>query len=148
MEDADQPFLARLYATTRADITSSWLPPEQQRILLEQQFQAQAADYGRNYPAEGHRVVELEDEPVGRVWLDSRPDELLVVDMALLPEHRCSGIGSLLLREIFAQADAARLPVRMTTRKTNPRAIALCERLGFSVVELDGVFVSLVRAPA
>ena len=66
MEDADQPFLARLYATTRADITSSWLPPEQQRILLEQQFQAQAADYGRNYPAEGHRVVELEDEPVAQ----------------------------------------------------------------------------------
>jgi ribosomal protein S18 acetylase RimI-like enzyme len=115
--------------------------------LLDQQFRAQAADYVRNYPAGGHRIVELEGDPIGRVWLDRRPDELLVVDMAILPEHRSSGIGSLLLREIFADADAAGVRVRMTTSKTNPRAIALCKRLGFSVVDPDEVFVSLVRSP-
>jgi GNAT superfamily N-acetyltransferase len=121
---------------------------EQQRLLLAHQFRAQQDDYGRNYPAEGHSIVELDGDAIGRVWVDRRPDELLVVDMAVLPERRSGGIGSLLLREIFAEADAAGLPVRMTSLKTNPRAIALCERLGFSVVELDEFFVSLVRAPA
>jgi ribosomal protein S18 acetylase RimI-like enzyme len=65
--------------------------------------------------------------------------------MAILPELRSGGIGSLLLEDVLAEADEAGLPVRMTSRKTNPRAIALLERLGFSVVELDEVFVSCVR---
>lgn len=120
---------------------------EQRGELIELQFRAQQADYAKNYAAEGHRLVELDGEPVGRIWLDRRPDELLVVDVALLPERRDAGIGTLLLRDVLADADEAGLRVRITSLKTNPRAIALCERLGFAVVADDGLFVSLVRQP-
>ncbi len=91
--------------------------------------------------------MELGGRPVGRVWISQSEDALLVVDMAFLPGHRSAGIGTMLLEEVFAEADRGRVPVRLTSTKANPRALALCERLGFSVVSDDGLFVMLERGP-
>jgi GNAT superfamily N-acetyltransferase len=128
-------------------LRAAGLPPQAEAQLLELQFRAQQAGYARDYPEAGHRIVELDGVPSGRVWVDERGDEVIVVDLALLPERRGAGIGSLLLREIVAEASASGRPVRMTSLKSNPRAIAVADRLGFSVVEVDEVFVSLVHAP-
>ena len=115
--------------------------------MLEFQFQAQQADYGRNYPTEGHSVIELDGEPIGRLWVDRRPDQLHVVDLALLPEYRSQGIGTLVVRELLAEADEAGIPTRLESEHTNPRAIAFAMRHGFVPEHDDGIFLWLVRPP-
>jgi GNAT superfamily N-acetyltransferase len=143
---ADEPFLARLYASTREEeLRQTGWTDEQKAAFCASQFQLQQVDYAATYPAEGHQIIVRDDLPIGRVWIAERTDCLFIVDMALLPEFRSSGIGTMLLEEIFAEADGAGLPVRLTVLWNNPRAIALCERLGFRAHDKDEMLIVLER---
>ncbi|WP_328945898.1 GNAT family N-acetyltransferase [Streptomyces sp. NBC_00250] len=69
--------------------------------------------------------------------LERRPAsrELVMDGIAVAPEHRGTGIGGLLLREIAAVAAEARCRrVRLDVIDVNPRARALYERHGFVAV--------------
>ena len=116
--------------------------------MIDLQFRGQQAQYAAEYGTGGHLIIELDGDPVGRLWLHRGPDELRVVDMALLPARRGEGIGSLLFAELRSEADAAQLPLRLESLSTNRGAIAFAERQGFAVADDDGVFVSLVRPPS
>lgn len=143
---ADEPFLAHLYATTREEeLRQTGWTDAQKAVFCASQFQLQQVDYSANYPAEGHQIILRDDLPIGRVWIAERSDCLFIVDMALLPEFRSSGIGTMLLEEIFADGDRAALPVRLTVLWNNPRAIALCERLGFRPHEQNEMLLVLER---
>lgn len=143
----DEPFLFALHGSTRDDLRALGLPEAHLAALLDLQARAQHADYTRNYASEGHFVVELDGEPIGRIWVDRRPDELLVVDVALLPAHRSRGIGALLFRELFDEADEAGLRVRMTTQPANDGMLRFARRHGFTVGGGDATSVTLVREP-
>lgn len=145
----DEPFLGALYATTREDdLAPTGWDTAQKAAFCDWQFRLQQLDYAAKYPASGHRLILRDGVPIGRLWVAEREDHLLVVDLALLPEHRRGGIGTLLLREVFAEGDRAGLPVRLTVLRTNPRAAALCKRLGFGVREEAEALVELERPPA
>jgi ribosomal protein S18 acetylase RimI-like enzyme len=89
-------------------------------------------------------VVLVEGEPAGRLYVDRRDDEIRIVDIALLPEHRGHGIGTSLLGELLSEADAARKRVTIHVERLNP-ARRLYERLGFSVAEDKGIYLFLER---
>ena len=72
--------------------------------------------------------------------------EIRIVDIALLPEHRGGGVGTALLRDLLAEADAAGKRVTIHVERFNP-ALRLYERLGFSVAEDKGVYLLLERPP-
>jgi ribosomal protein S18 acetylase RimI-like enzyme len=78
--------------------------------------------------------------------LDRQPDEFRIVDIAVLPEFRGRGTGTMLLNGILAEADEAGVPVRIHVERFNP-ALSLYERLGFREVGDTGVYVLLERAP-
>lgn len=143
---ADEPFLAELYATTREDDLrlTDW-DNTQKAAFCAWQFQLQQLDYARNYPADGHWIIVREDVPIGRLWVAEWEDCLLVVDISLLPAHRGSGLGTLVMEGVFAEGDRAGLPVRLTAFRSNPRAIALFGRLGFRVREEDEMLLVLER---
>lgn len=86
------------------------------------------------------------DRPIGRLYVDRRADEIRVVDIALLPEHRRQGIGSALLENILAEAAAAHKPVRIHVEKFNP-ALRLYQRLGFHQVRDTGVYFLMEWLP-
>ncbi|WP_406055970.1 GNAT family N-acetyltransferase [Streptomyces sp. NBC_01077] len=72
--------------------------------------------------------------------LGRRPaDRELVMDgIAVAPEHRGTGIGGLLLREIAAvAAEAGCRRIRLDVIDVNPRARALYERHGFVAVRTE-----------
>ena len=56
-----------------------------------------------------------------------------------MPEHRGGGIGTSLLEELAAEADAAGKSLTIHVERMNP-ALRLYERLGFSVAEDKGVY--------
>ena len=150
--ELDRPLLLQVYAATRAEELAPvpW-SDEQKAAFVAQQFHAQDVDYRARRPDADFLVIEWNGRPVGRLYramLDEPTGpELRVIDIALLPEWRGRGIGSKLLRDIFAEADAAGVPVTIHVERFNP-ARRLYDRLGFVEVGAGEVYLLLERKPA
>lgn len=127
----DESFLFELYATTRTDeLNALNLPPDQQTLFLKMQFNAQQQGYRGMFPQAEFQIILLNEQPAGRWVVDRAADEIRLVDIALLPVHRQAGLGTALIQRLFAEAAAARKPMRLSVLK-NHRAAHLYERLGF-----------------
>jgi GNAT superfamily N-acetyltransferase len=146
-QDEDREFLARVYASTREEeLAQAPFSAEQKAAFLAQQFEAQRVHYARYFSGASYDIVLVDGEPCGRLIVDRRPDEIRVVDLALLPAQRSRGVGGSLLRAILDEADGAGVVVSLHVERFN-RAIALYERLGFIAVSDDGAHVLLERPP-
>ena len=138
--DDDVEFLYRLYASTREDELKNveW-SDEQREIFLRQQFNAQRTHYHGNYEGAEYRLILENGTPIGRLYLHGRPDDLRVMDIALLPEHRGRGIGGILMKELLDENAAAGRAVSIHVEIFNP-AIRFYERLGFKQIDTYGVY--------
>ena len=147
IEDADLPFLARLYASTRSEELAPvpWTQ-EQKAAFLDSQFQAQHAHYQRHYPTALWLVMLRGDCAIGRLYLDRWAHEHRLIDIALLPEHRGHGLGAALLDDLIDEAAAAGKSLSIHVEKNNP-AMALYRRLGFKPVGEHGVYDLLAIRP-
>lgn len=136
----DLPFLQALYANTRADELARvpWSALEKQTFLARQ-FEAQHAHYRDTLPDAHWLVLELEGLRAGRIYLDERDDEIRLVDMALLPEHRNRGLGTHLLTTVIDAARGTGRTVRLHVERHNP-AWRLYNRHGFVELEDRGVY--------
>ena len=140
-EDAE--FLGAVYASTRAaELAVTDWSAEQKTQFCRQQSTAQDAHYRQHYPTAEFSIVEREGAAVGRLYVDRWEREIRIMDIALLPAHRGSGIGTALLRELQEQARAAGKALSIHVEKFNP-ALRLYERLGFTVREDKGVYLLL-----
>jgi len=137
---ADLPFLLQVYASTRAEELAA-LPwtDAQKTAFLTQQFQAQHADYQRNYTSAAWLVIVRTSNGAGRLYIDRNAREHSVIDIALLPEHRSQGLGGALMRDLMDEADRAGKPLTIYVEKFNP-AMRLYRRLGFRTIEDKGVY--------
>ena len=144
----DEPFLYRVYASTRTEELAplDW-GAAQKEAFLRMQFNAQHRYYQEQYPDASFQIILADNRPVGRLYVQRFPEELHVIDVALLPEYRRAGIGSALLNDLLAEADQAGLPVRIYVERFNP-ALHLYHRLGFTVIGDTGVYFHMGRAPA
>lgn len=141
----DDLFLYRLYADRRSTELAllNWSEGET-RDFLDMQFRAQQQGYGAAFPDADHRIVMQGGEPVGRILVDRRPHEHLVVDLAVLSPFRARGVGSALMRTVLTTAAADGVPVRLTVSRSDPHVASWYERLGFRVVEERELDVSMV----
>lgn len=150
--DGDLPFLAELYASTRREEVAQtpWSEEERERFL-SWQFEAQHKHYQEHYPDCEFLVIEEESSgesvAIGRLYLDRRDEEIRLVDIALLPEHRGQGRGSAVLERVLAEGERRGLPVTIHVEHNNP-AMRLYRRLGFEKVEEQGVYHLMEWRPA
>ncbi|HST41269.1 MAG TPA: GNAT family N-acetyltransferase [Conexibacter sp.] len=145
----DRPLLLRIYASTREqELAQVPFTPEQKAAFLEQQFAAQSAHYAQHHGDGSFDVVEVDGEPAGRLIVSRRPQELLIVDVALLPQFRGGGIGTRLLAPVLAEADGRGAKVTIHVEHLNP-AQRLYRRLGFAPVaaEEQGIYQLWERPP-
>ncbi|MBA4160331.1 MAG: GNAT family N-acetyltransferase [Gemmatimonadetes bacterium] len=144
---SDEEFLCRLYASTREEELAQvpW-SHEEKDAFLRMQFTAQHAYYQEHYADADFRLILREGIPIGRLYLARWPEEIRIVDIALLPEHRGGGLGTALLQGILAEADMAGKPVRIHVEIFNP-AHRLYQRLGFTQIADRGVYLFLERPP-
>jgi ribosomal protein S18 acetylase RimI-like enzyme len=142
----DLPFLCALYASTRQDEMRlvNW-PDAQKAAFLQDQFEKQHRHYLEHYPRAIWLVIEREDSPVGRIYLEQTIREIRLMDVALLPANRGQGVGSALMHALLAAADWAGLPVSLHVEPFNP-AIRLYRRLGFVELETRGYYQFMERA--
>jgi len=145
--EADEHFLFAVYASTREwEMAAIPFTPEQRQAFLEMQFRAQRLHYAKYYAEASFDIVLFEEEPAGRLCVLRSAADICVVDIAILSQFRSKGIGSVLLRQIFAEAAAAGKTVSGHVECHNP-ALELWKRLGFEVVEDLGVFVKVLWRP-
>lgn len=139
----DDSFLAGVYASTRAEelAVTGW-SEEEKAVFCRGQFDAQSAHYKEHYPGAFLQVIEKEGVSIGRLYVARWKREIRIMDIALLPEHRGSGIGTKLLRELQEEARAAGKSLTIHVERFNP-ALRLYERVGFKQVEDKGVYLLL-----
>ncbi len=139
----DEPFLLKLFASTRSDELAlmNW-DEDQKEAFIAMQFNAQR----RCYPEADDRIILLNDLPVGRLTVARTEATILLVDIALLPEYRNAGIGTTLIRGLLKEAVTAGKPVRLHAL-TSSAAVRLYERLGFSRIGVDAAYLEMMWFP-
>lgn len=144
----DEPFLFQLYASTREMELSQvpWEHASQKEQFLKMQFRAQHQYYQQQFNNADFDIVELHGEPIGRLYVEPRPDEIRIIDIALLPEYRRRGIGTWLLQSILDHGRQTGKPVRIHVEHFNP-ALSLYRRLGFNKISDTGVYYLMERLP-
>jgi GNAT superfamily N-acetyltransferase len=143
----DMAFLYRVYAGTRAEelAVTDWSAAQKEAFLILQ-FEAQHRYYQEHYTGAAFQVILHDGQPIGRLYLAQWADELRIVDIALLAEHRGRSIGSAVLKAILDEGRRLTLPVRVHVERFNP-ALRLYTRLGFRQIEDKGVYYLMERSP-
>ena len=138
--DEDLGFLALAYASTRLEeVAQTGWPPEAQQQFLAHQFDAQHRHYRQHYPSAEWLVIERAGAAIGRLYLEEWADQIRLIDIALLPDHRGGGVGGAILSDLMAMAAAAGKPLTIHVEKNNP-AMRLYRRLGFTAIDEHGIY--------
>lgn len=144
----DEAFLARLYASTRAEEVAGFgWPAEMQAGFLDQQRRAQQAHFRRAYPNAEWLIVEQAGRPIGRLYIEANDEVVHGVDIALLPECRGSGLGAAVMQDLIGYGRDLGRKISVFVEYGNPAA-HLYERLGFAPEgEERGVYTLYVWQP-
>lgn len=139
----DQALVHLIYASTRAAELEivPWSDARKEEFI-NMQFRLQTAHFRRNHPHASYDIILKDGTPVGRFYIAREADEARVLDIALLPDYRGQGIGTMLLRRLMAEAEEGRIPLRLHVERHN-RARRLYERLGFRVIADGGVYLEM-----
>ncbi|MDL2355384.1 MAG: GNAT family N-acetyltransferase [Pseudomonadota bacterium] len=129
--DGDADFLARLYASTRADLHSVTAEPAFVAALIAMQQRLQGAGYRRDFPAATYLLLEHQGARCGRIVVDGGPLAMRLVDIALLPECRGQGLGSHILHALQGCAARHALPLTLAVHHANAPARRLYLARGF-----------------
>ncbi len=143
----DRLFQQTVYASTRAGELAlvDW-NPEQKLAFVEMQFTAQTAHYGIHYPQAEWSIILRDGTPVGRMIVDRSGEAILLIDIALLPEHRHGGIGGTLIQDLMDEARRDGKTLRLHVGTSNP-AQSLYRRLGFTLVSASGIYLEMEWRP-
>jgi len=143
IQNGDGEFLFRLYASTRQEEMSSWnWDVQQQAAFLQLQFKAQSLGYSADYPNAAHDLILQDGVPVGRIIVHRTEQEVRLVDISILPEHRNRGTGGALIWNLIAECVALGIPLTLQVTRVNPAA-RLYARLGFAKAGEDELYFEM-----
>lgn len=147
ISDDDLEFLHRVYAETRREELSvtPWTE-EEKRTFLRLQAEAQHRHYQLHYTGSDFLVILVDGVPSGRLYVGRWSKEIRVVDIALLPEARGSGVGTRILKDLLDEGARTGRCVTIHVERMNP-ALRLYERLGFVVEEDKGIYLFMKWSP-
>lgn len=143
----DEEFLLTLYTAGRhEELARVGWGAEEIKAFCKMQLTAQNWHHGLRYPAAEDCIVMKGDQPVGRLKVYERPEEILLVDIALISEVQRQGIGTYLLRTLMSRARATSKPLRLHVLFTSP-GLQLYQKLGFSRVADDDTYIEMEYSP-
>ena len=85
-------------------------------------------------------------------WTAPREPTLLdvpggLIDIAILPQYRGAGIGTLLLKDLVDESRSKKVPIELKVSKSNTAAARLYERMGFIRLGEDAMYYEMMRNP-
>jgi ribosomal protein S18 acetylase RimI-like enzyme len=149
VQTEDEDFLLGVYAASRADEMAlvDW-DEAQKQAFLRMQFEAQYAQYHERFPDAEYSIILYRERPAGRLWIGRTPEQIRLLDIAILPEFQNQGVGAALLKSLLAESEAAGKPLRHMVFKMNTAALRFYERFGFTPIEDVGAYIHMERRPS
>ena len=140
----DAPFILDLFISTRDDLLG-WrdLPPAQRTELLKSQSAYQQTHYQAVYPNAWFTIVEVDEKPAGRLYVNQSSQELRIIEISLLPEYRQHGIGTTLIKNIQAEASRTKTPVRLCA-EIGSEVRNFYKNLGFQEAYRDATHIHFI----
>ena len=140
ISEQDMAFLSELYQSTRwSEVLQAPWTDEQRLEFLAQQFNAQHLHYQSHYPNAEKLIIIQDNKPIGRIYLDRDARSICLIDVALIPQHKYQGIGTLLLKELLFEAQQTQKKVVIHVENFNP-AYQWYLKHGFIQTEDKGVY--------
>ena len=137
----DEAFLLSVYDSTRADELGQVEWQEgQKEAFLKWQFDLQRGEYDARFPDAEYKVILIDEQPAGRIWIGRDREQVRLLDIAILPEFQNRGAGTVLLHRLIEEARQAGKPLRHMVFVLNNDAHRFYERLGFVVIEDFGAY--------
>jgi ribosomal protein S18 acetylase RimI-like enzyme len=143
----DEESLYGIYAATRTEelALTDWSDAQKEQFL-RMQFAAQHSYYQEHYTDTSWDLILVDGDVAGRLYVARWPEQIRIVDIALLPPYRGRGIGGALLRGLQAEGAQTGKPVSIHVEQFNP-ARRLYERLGFVRIAERGVYDLMQWSP-
>lgn len=104
------------------------------RLYVAQTYGWDEADQRERWKHTAHdgvQVIERYGTLAGYLEVEQHDDHIEIRNIVIAPDAQGRGIGSALIGDIIARADARQVDVLLRVHKVNPRAHALYRRLGF-----------------
>lgn len=133
----DDGFLYAVFATTWASEVAALPNQNLARHVLRIQHIAQERRLAGRYPGHDRFVVSVDGQAAGRLYVTEDDQRMHIIDLTLLPEYRSRGLGSAIVHDLFELASGQGLTVSLRVSRSNRRAMDLCTRLGFTLVQVD-----------
>src|SRR4051812_40947442 len=149
-EENDRTFRYRLFCQSRPP---EWdmvqLDPQVREHLMRHQFEAQTRGYLTQFPKARFDIIELDDQPIGRIVVDRPADIVHLVDQAIVPAWRNKGLGTAIMRTLMDEVRERALPLRLMVGSSNDPSLRLYLPLGFVPIADTPMYIELEwRAPA
>lgn len=144
VSDDDLEFLSKVYFSTRIEEFAMFGWSEAQlESLIEMQFNSQKQSYSIQFPDAEHSIICLDQKKIGRIIVNRTSHEIRLVDIALLPEFRNSGVGSKIITDLTEEAKRKNLPLTLQVARNNSAAFRLYQKLGFQVTDENEMYISM-----
>jgi ribosomal protein S18 acetylase RimI-like enzyme len=108
------------------------------QAYVEQTYGEWKEDYQRdrhilNFKPENTQIIQYHLTDIGIIAIEEDSDTMMVHNIEILPEYQNRGIGSHLMNKMIQNAKEKGKNITLQVFKTNPKARAFYERLGFKV---------------
>ena len=148
VSESDNEFLLSVYTSTRAEELAQveWAEG-QQEMFIRWQFDLQRREYDTRFPDADYRVIIVDAQPAGRIWVGADSEQIRLLDIGLLPEFQNRGVGTALLERLKTEAQNAGKALRHMVFVLNNNAERFYERLGFKKIEDFGAYKHMEWRP-
>jgi len=144
----DAAFLQALFRHCALEVLDlAAVAPAIKEQLVRAQLGSQTATYRTRYPDACFDIVERDGAPIGRLVVDRGTDCGCVVDIALMPKQRGSGLGRTLMKHVVGRFAREGRPVRCQVLRSNEASLRMCLAAGFVPIAGDWASIQLEWCP-
>src|SRR5690242_2078390 len=141
VSEPDNPFLLALYMSTREEeLAQAEWQEGQKEMFVRWQFELQRREYDERFPDATYKLIVVDGQPAGRIWVGADQAQIRLLDIALLPDFQNRGVGTILLHRLMDDARQRGKALRHMVFMLNDNAKRFYERLGFVSIEDLGAY--------
>ncbi|QIA08487.1 GNAT family N-acetyltransferase [Draconibacterium halophilum] len=146
IKESDISFLKRVYRSTReTELDTTGWDEEQKNKFIDFQFNAQDSHYKNAYVGAEFLIIQKNKLDIGRLYLWRTEHQIRIMDIAILPEYRGKGVGTIILNQLIEESEKSLKKLNIHVEYYNP-AMRLYERLGFRKTDDTGVYYFMERS--
>lgn len=143
----DIPFLYQVYRSTRLEeLAPANFSEVELESFLKMQFNLQHTQYMQSYSNPSFDIIVVEDTPVGRLYVNRDTNDIRIIDVALLTEHRRKGIARKLFEDLIAESETKKVSLSLHVEHENP-IMHFYKELGFKCGQDKGIYLFMKRRP-